>query len=368
MNIIIEKKSIIRLLSRVDSVCPKKTTLPILSYALLTAEKEAGRVVCSATDLALAVTAVAPSAVIAGGSIAIPSKEVLERVKVMPDSDIILKTDDATSTLIINAKGSKREFRIKYLPGSDFPTLPQSPKTSTKVSISANLLSSLIDRVAFAMSVDDTRPHLNSMLLESTGEVLRAVTTDGHRLSKVEVPFTDAKFTCLVSLRGTTELRKFCDNVTILDLHISASHMSAVSEDVNLSVKLVDASFPPYNQVIPASSKHRIVANKMLFIDCIRAVSVANESRSGMLTMTISNGKFELSTRNESTSQATDEFAIDYAGETLSFGSNGQYMIQALSAVEDADIEIGLSGELDPIILQGMSDKTTLEVVMPMRI
>jgi DNA polymerase-3 subunit beta len=364
MNIVIDKKSIVRLLSRVESVCNKKSTIPILSNALLTTDN--GRLVCTATDLAIAVTAFAPAAVVKAGSVAVSARDLNERIKVMPDANIILKTEN--DSIVISAERSKREFRLKCLPGTDYPTLPQSPKESKKASINASFLAGLIARTSFAVSSDETRPHINSVQF-STGEgIMRAVSTDGHRMSRIEMESANEGFGALIGLKGVNELRRFCDDAgrdASIDFTLTDSHLFVTSNDACLSVKTSDAQFPPWQQVMPKSSKNEVAVNKMLAIDCLRALGVS--SGNGIVAMRIASNVLSLQTTSEGNDGA-DEFEVNYAGEPVRIGFNGKYMVDALNACEDSEVRIGFGGELDPIVVSGVTDKTAIEVVMPMRI
>lgn len=368
MNIVIDKKSLVRLLSRVESVCNKKSTIPILSNALLSTAED-GRLVCTATDLAIAITAFASATIFESGAIAISARDLNERVKVMPDANIILKTaKDDSNTLTVSAERSKRQFTLRYLPGTDYPTLPQSPKESKKASINASFLSGMIARTSFAAATDETRPHINSILFETKGGKMRTVATDGHRMSRIELESSVEGFNALVGLKAVNEMRRFCDDVARddnVDFVLTGSHVFLTSKDSSISVKTVDAQFVPWEQVMPKTTKRTITVNKLLAIDCLRALGVSSEK--GIISMQVGANKLTLSTANEG-NDAVDEFEVAYDGEPVKIGFNGKYMQDAMNACEDADIILGFGSELDPIVVYGSSDESAREIVMPMRI
>ena len=95
------------------------------------------------------------------------------------------------------------------------------------------------------------------------------VTTDGHRLSKMEVKVTgrQASATMLIPLKAIQELRRLCDDIVARrrtprrapkpQLQITQSGSSAFFQGggMTFAVRLVDAQFPPYAQVIPQQSE-----------------------------------------------------------------------------------------------------------------
>ena len=255
MEVTLPKKDLLRLFGRTQGVADKKSTMPILSNALVVARD--GRLRAAATDLFMAVTSSLPVVAQRDGTIALPAKDLVERLKAMPEGPVSLSVTEG-STVIIRAVGAKREFRLRGMPGDDFPTLPQPDASAAELNVPATVLADLIARTSFSISPDETRPHLNSALLEWEGTVARMVTTDGHRLSKyeVDVPGADAKFALLIPGKGIAELRRLCDELraekaseaTIRLLRGGPNvffSFSRPGEDSTLAIKLVDAQFPP---------------------------------------------------------------------------------------------------------------------------
>src|SRR3954469_17505707 len=255
MDLVIPKKDLLRLVTRCQGVADKKSAMPALANVLLSAEGNALRV--AATDLYLAVSGQTHADVATAGSVAVPAKDLLERVKAMPDGPVqVIATEGAQTTL--KAVGSPRRYTLHGIPGSEFPQLPKPTPDAPSLSLPVELLSLLIARTHFSISSDETRPHVNSGLFEWVGDRVRLVSTDGHRLSKMEatVSGTSATATMLIPLKAITELRRLADEsraekdaatVTITQSGPNAFFNIA---QMQFSVKLVDAQFPPYQQVI----------------------------------------------------------------------------------------------------------------------
>ena len=63
-----------------------------------------------------------------------------------------------------------------------------------------------------------------------------------------------------------------------------------------------------------------------------------------------------------------DEVSVDYDGAPITIGFNAKYFLDVLGSLEEEDVILGLSGELDPAVVRPASDRQFLAVVMPMRI
>ncbi|MGH7283731.1 MAG: DNA polymerase III subunit beta, partial [Polyangiaceae bacterium] len=122
MELSVAKKDLLKLVSRMQGVAERKSTMPVLSNVLLAVDGP-NALRLAATDLYLAIAGKVPAEVIKGGSVAVPAKDLLERVKMMPDGPILIATQD-NSTTTLKATGSARRYTLRGMPGEDFPPLP----------------------------------------------------------------------------------------------------------------------------------------------------------------------------------------------------------------------------------------------------
>lgn len=383
MELTVAKKDLLKLVARMQGVAERKSTMPVLANVLLAVEGP-NALRLAATDLYLSLLGRIPAEVGKPGSVAVSAKDLFERVKMMPDGPVVIATqDNATTTL--KASGSARRYTLRGMPGEDFPPLPQPAEGSPTLALDVDVLSELIQKTHFSISTDETRAHLNSALFEWDGDIVRMVTTDGHRLSKVDVKVSgrQASATMLIPLKAIQELRRLCDEMIAEgaggekkpELLITQSGSSAFFQGAGttFSVKLVDAQFPPYSQVIPQASDKVVRAPRTAFADALRAVSVAASERTGGVKLSLTKGSMRITSESPESGDGFDEIPVEYAGPNMSIGFNAKYFLDVLAAITDEEVAIGLSGELDPAVLRPAGATTTSErqflaVIMPMRI
>jgi DNA polymerase-3 subunit beta len=383
MHVVVAKKDLLRVLARCQGVADKKSTMPVLGNVLLEVSGT-DQLRLAATDLYLAVSGKIPAKVESGGAIAIGARDLFERVKMMPDGQISIVTSGGAATTI-RAVGASRRFTLHGIPGEEFPSLPQPEETAAPLTIPISTVSTLIAGTYFSISTDETRLHLNSALFEWEGDRVRMVTTDGHRLSKMEavLPGKQASATMLIPLKGVLELKRLCDEASeggdangAGEIRISQSGPNAFFQlaGFQFSVKLVDAQFPPYQQVIPEHSEQKVRAPRLALAEALRAVSVAASDRTGGIKLTLGTGKMRFESESPDSGEGFDEVNVDYAGPELTVGFNARYFLDVLSAVDAEEIELSVSGELDPAVVRpaptgaGAASTDYLSVIMPMRI
>lgn len=361
MHVVVAKKDLLRVLARCQGVADKKSTMPVLGNVLLEVSGT-DQLRLAATDLYLAVSGKIPAKVESGGAIAIGARDLFERVKMMPEGQISIVTSGGAATTI-RAVGASRRFTLHGIPGEEFPSLPQPDEAVTPLTIPISTVSALIAGTYFSISTDETRLHLNSALFEWDGERVRMVTTDGHRLSKMDalLPGKHASATMLIPLKGVLELKRLCDEASqdnsegsSGDIRISQSGPNAFFQlaGFQFSVKLVDAQFPPYQQVIPEHSEQKVRAPRAAVADALRAVSVAASDRTGGIKLTLAGGKMRFESENPDSGEGFDEVNVDYNGPELTVGFNARYFLDVLSAVDAEEIELAVSGELDPAVVR----------------
>jgi DNA polymerase III subunit beta len=385
MELTVAKKDLLKIVARMQGVAERKSTMPVLANVLLAVDGP-NALRLAATDLYLSLLGRVTADVSKPGSVAVSAKDLFERVKMMPDGPVVIATqDNATTTL--KAAGSARRYTLRGMPGDDFPPLPQPAEGSPTLALDVDVLSELIQKTHFSISTDETRAHLNSALFEWEGDTVRMVTTDGHRLSKVDVKVTgrQASATMLIPLKAIHELRRLCDEMMTEgpaagekgkpELLITQSGSSAFFQGAGMtfSVKLVDAQFPPYSQVIPQSSDKVVRAPRSAFADALKAVSVAASERTGGVKLSLTKGSMRITSESPESGDGFDEIPVEYTGPNMSIGFNAKYFLDVLASVTDDEVEISLSGELDPAVLRPAgatttSDRQFLAVVMPMRI
>jgi len=238
----------------------------------------------------------------------------------------------------------------------------------------------LIAGTYFSISTDETRLHLNSALFEWDGDRVRMVTTDGHRLSKMEavLPGKHASATMLIPLKGVLELKRLCDEAIedkgdasgANEIRISQSGPNAFFQlaGFQFSVKLVDAQFPPYDQVIPKENEKVAVCPRLGTLEALKRISIMSSDKTWGIKLSLKKGELRIARDNPDLGEAHEELDVSYEGAPISIGFNAKYFIELLSEMEGDEIKLELNGELDPGLVRPAEAKGYLGVVMPMRI
>ncbi len=378
MELSISKKSFLRGLARTHAVADRKSSMPILSNILLSAEGT-GALALAATDLYLGVSATADAQVKKGGAVAVSARTLFDIIKNLPEGEIHWTVGENQAAEI---RCGKVRYKIPGMPGEDFPPLP-NPGKADFAEIDAEVLGELIGHTQYSMSSDDTRPHLAGALFEGDGKVVRMVTTDGHRLSKAEVKLGDKStmlnFSMLVPNKGVNELKRLIedaksdrakdDGPITVGVATTGGNAFFRREGILLSVKLADEQFPPYAKVIPPQQSRRLVVGRASLIEALRRISLVASDKSGGVRLSLEPGLLRITSENPDVGEGSEELEVDFAGEPVVIGFNARYLLDALGSLTSDDVALELSGELDPGVVKPVTEAIDyVGVIMPMRI
>jgi len=377
MELTITKRDFLRGLARTHAVADRKSSMPVLSNVLLSAQA-ADVLRLSATDMYLGVTTHVPARIDKGGTLALAARTLFDIVKALPEGEVRLESAENGCTL----RSGKVKYKLPTAAADDFPPLPSAQDVALH-EVDIDVLHELIQLTSYSMSTDDTRPHLAGTLFEGDAKVLRMVTTDGHRLSKAERKASEAglyNFRMLVPHKGIGELKRLLEDLRAsrgkgeegpFTIHVGSQSGNAFfrRDGLLLSVKLADEQFPPYEKVIPQRHSKRAVAPRLPLIEALRRIQLVASDKSGGVMIRIENGMLRVQSQSSEVGEGLEELDIDYAGEPLSIGFNARYVLDVLTSLVSDEVAFELSGELDPGMIKPVGDGVDfVGVIMPMRI
>jgi DNA polymerase-3 subunit beta len=234
----------------------------------------------------------------------------------------------------------------------------------------------MIERTAYAASVDETRYNLNGVYLEVLSETgqIRMVATDGHRLAYADrvlgEDVSSLASGVIIPRKGLNELKRLVDedDADEVELAFEANSGLARKGDVTLVMRLIEGEFPNYRQVLPKEANWQITLPTEGLVHSLRRVAVFSSERSRAVKFELSEGKLAISSNNPDLGEAREELDIDFAGEPLTIGFNARYLLDALGASHAKEVRLTLQDDLSPMRVVPADDEDTLAVVMPMRL
>ncbi|MBW8755253.1 MAG: DNA polymerase III subunit beta [Sphingomonadales bacterium] len=372
MKATIERATLLRCLSHVQSVVERRNTIPILSNVLIEAQV-GGTLRLMATDLDLQVVeTMGAVSVEAPGAITVSAHLLFDIARKLPDgSQVSIETAD--NRMVVKAGRSR--FTLPTLPRDDFPVIVEG-ELPTSFEVPAAKLAELIDRTRFAISTEETRYYLNGIFLHVTEEELKAAATDGHRLARFTLAKPDGAEgmpDVIVPRKCVGELRKLLEEAldTMVQVDLSASKVRFTlggENGVVLTSKLIDGTFPDYTRVIPTGNDKLLKLDPKSFYEGVDRVATIATEKTRAVKMALENDKVTLSVTSPDNGTAAEEIAADYGAAGFEIGFNAGYLKDILGQIDGDTVELHLADAGAPTLIRQNEKSAALYVLMPMRV
>jgi len=372
MKFVIERANLLKTLSHVQSIVEKRNTIPVLSNVKIEALPDG--ISFKATDMDTEITEIVDAKISEQGATTAPAHMLYDIVRKLSDgAEVELTFPDDKGQLTIACGKSK--FSLSCIGVEDFPVI-SGDDLPINFSMPIDELKGVIDRTKFAVSTEETRYYLNGVYMHAKNNgntsVLRVVATDGHRLACVETPLPKGAENLngvIIPRKTVGEIRKLLDDTSVENVTISLSDNKVrfVLDDVTLTSKLIDGTYPDYERVIPTGNDKSMEMDVKKLAAAVDRVSVVAE-RTRAIKMITGKNHAVITTSSPELGSAQEEIEATYDGESLEIGYNFRYLLDILAEVTGDTVKISFADASSPSVIHDTSDSSAVFVLMPMRV
>ena len=371
MKFLVEKKTIFKSLSHLQSIVDKRNALPILSNILI--EVRNNELTMSSTDMDISIKEAVICEVIEEGATTINAQLIYDIIKKLHDeSKIEIISNDGK---ILTLRSGVSKFSLSCLPKEEFPLI-ESKIEGTKLITKAENIYNLIDKTKFAISNEETRYFLNGLYFSVNNEEgksnLNFVGTDGHRLAKYSIQnHVNSKDIngVIIPKKTINELYKLLsENTDNIEIEISSNKIIFNIGKLIFISKLIDGTFPDYKRVIPKNNNEILNIKRSNLLSAVDRVSTIVNEKSPVIKFKLLKNLVNLSTSNNDNSSATEDIQAEYQGNEIEIGFNSRYIMDILDNLNENEIQISFYDNSSPIIAKEKSNPDLTYVLMPMRV
>ncbi len=363
-------------LSVVSHITSKNINLPVLNNVLL--KTEAGSLKLSTTNLEIALNCTLRGKIEIEGEYSVPAKLFLDFVSLLPNGkvELVLKEDG------LEIKSDEQETVLKGLPASEFPLLPKI-NTSGAYKLKARDLKQAIDQVVFAVSNSESRPELSGVACffssENGKDRVVFAATDSYRLAEKSLSYSEGKgeIKIIVPARALLEISRilgsYKDELEIPDsvtLSFAENQMVMSYGGVELVTRLIEGSFPDYQQIIPQIFKTEATLSRLDFQKAVKAASLF--SRQGLFDIQLTLDPATNTCLVASADQGTGKTKTLLKGEVMGIENtvtlNYRYLNDGLAAMSCEKIKLKQIDAMSPVLVLPVETSEEYKyVVMPIR-
>jgi DNA polymerase-3 subunit beta len=375
MELTVGKADLQKELQLCQGVVEKRSTIPILSNVLIKAAD--GKLQVAATDLDVTILTSCAAKVTTPGGVTLEARRFFDIVRSLPDDEVHIALQENNQMLI---ESGTAKFRLLGLPAEDYPTLP-TVNVTEGYTIPLDELKTMVAKVKFAITHEETRFQLNGALLKMQPQKMEMVATDGHRMALINFPYAGgngkkkgSELTILIPRKALDEILRLesGEEGTVL-FGVSENQLFFDAADRRLMARMIDVNFPNYMEVISRDNDRHVMVDRERLLATIKRISLVANERTRAVRFDFAPGKLTVSSTNPELGDARETVPIDYAGQPFFVGLNAAYVMDFLSATDTPSVSLDLKDENSQCIGRPASTAEDLPydylyVVMPMRL
>ena len=355
-------------LTAVAASIPAKTTLPVLANILVETTERGIRL--SGTDLDIAVSTEVTADVETPGAITIPAKKLAEIARELPPAPVKI---GAMGEQRITLECGRSRFKLLGLPRDEFPTFPQV-RFQDSWRVRSGDLQKLISHTSFAVSTEESRPILNGVLWELRSDRMRMVATNGHRLTRMDLPIAGGNSLggdLIVPPKALDQVRRLFPAEEDLEIAQGDNHLGFRSPFTSVFTRLIEGPYPNYDQVIPRDNDRVATSDKVALISALKRMSVIASDQTHRIRLSFNAGLLRFSVQTPDLGEAQDELPIRFSGDPIDIGFNANYLLEILRYIPTDEVRLTLKAPERAVTVEpeGWSDPASyLCLVMPLRL
>jgi DNA polymerase-3 subunit beta len=368
MNIsfVAEQKSLLALLSAMQPICSKRTTLEATSCILFHVRPK--ELILKSTDLEISLQAsceIEEHDTLEPSSFLVSGRRIFELVK---ELDGMIKFTLTDKQLLLKAGSVHLALHIKDT--EEFPPFPE--RIENLMHMSGAFLLGMINKVAFLIPQNNANPALNGLYLEVAGSEMKMTTTDGHCLAQITA---DGDFTIekahqwLLPRRAIAETKKLLEANPQMDVFVGICGNQLVfsGDTFNFFTRLLSSPFPKYDAVVDKEAFMPAKVSRSHFLKTLRRSACLLSGQFIATQFGFEESGLKVMMQNKEVGKLEEEVPLEgFEGARLDVRFYAPYLLSGLQVFSDDLLQFYLKNSAKPIMFESREDAyRLLYLVMP---
>jgi DNA polymerase-3 subunit beta len=251
-------------------------------------------------------------------------------------------------------------FHIQGRDGEEFAYLPYIERDHY-ICLSQFSLKEVIRQTIFSIAPNDSNKMMTGELFQVTGNQLKVVSLDGHRISIRNIELKDTYRDIKVIVPGKTlnEISKILggDNEKEVLIFFSTNHILFEFDHTIVVSRLIEGDYFRIDQMLSSDYETKVSVNKKELLDCLdRATILVRENDKKPLIINIEDQEMELR-MNSSFGSMNAQVPTHKTGSDIMIGFNPKFLIDALRIIDDEEVTIYMLNPKSPCFIRDEEGK-----------
>lgn len=345
MKLELTRKDFLKSWQLAERFTAAKSSADYLQGIFITATDD-DNVTLEATDLKTSVKCKAQGVNVIEAGTALAPVAVLGDMLRKADSDNLI-LDINSERGFLNAGKSKTKFAI--IPLEKFPNIPKSSDGEKICSLNAVDLGKMIIEGGSASSMPTDFPKYYGTCLFRTQEgKVKIAATDGKRLSLSQkaCESIDKEIDLILPAPAFKELAKIFTGDKEIQISSNASTVWFSFDDVEFSIRLVEALFPKYENILNDTVETSMNIKVEDLMSVLERISIISKTQpANVMTVSLNpNSEVKIMAQAKEAGATIEEFNAEISGNPMLIGFNVGYFMDGLKVFGQDEINIEFSG------------------------
>lgn len=286
---------------------------------------------------------------------AINAKNLLDAIRPLPDQPLNFEVD--TDTYQTNISYLRGHISLVGQSPDEYPTSSLSEEeTEDSFEMSSTLLYESLSRALSSVATDANHIEMTGVLFDVTESDISIVSSDGRKLVYTRFPNENkskaGSFILPAKAAALLKLVMGKDEVSAT-LNFSQSRCAIGANGYELTSRLLEGRFPPYNKVVPQNNPYHLVLNRDAFLSLLsRVTCVASDMSSSTVKLHIESDKIVTSVQNIDYSLSAEEsMNAEYDGMPMDIGFKGDVLLEFLKNTDSENIELQIADQSRAVVM-----------------
>ncbi len=369
MKFTVSSSELLKGISIAQKAIPSKTAEAILENFLFDLKGETLSLTASDGEITIR-TKVTVVSTEEEGRMAVPSRQITDLLKELPDQPVTIATTGANT---FNFKWITGESTLPYFIADDYPKAA-SPKSEAKsVTFPGEILSEGIGSTVYASSDETNRPIMNSIFFDMKPDYTTLVASDLQKLICYTAPEVTPQEACsfILNKRHALVLRSILGKeVEQVNVTFDDKVAVFVFNDTKMTCALVAGKYPDYTTIIPKNNSNILRVQRLTLLNAARRIAVCSPKGSSQIRFDFQNGGLEISAEDLGFEIAAHEkVECEYNGDDIVIGFKSNHIIEILGNLSCEGVVMKLADKRRSVLILPEEEEAEKErvfgIVMP---
>lgn len=299
------------------------------------------------------------------GSFLVASR-IIEIVRKLDGKDIVFELVDNS---ILRIDDNKSSFKLNTIDAKEYPDFEQI-NTTHSLTLSSEQFIKIVDQVAFAASIKESRPILKAVNIKNQNGEMSFSSTDTVRLSRktVSVPF-NKEINLNVPAKVLQDVSKMLEGISEIKIAFEENKISFLFDTTTVTSNVIEGDYPNLSSIINKTYGYVLKISTDEFIAALERVSALFFDRDTVVTLQLATECVKLTSKQSQIGSAQEILSnCEYEGDDLEISFNAHFLLDSLRALKSNDVEICFSGLCRPFSIKDPNDTSLMQIVTPLRI